>query len=873
MKKDLKALKDEPTVQSGNLFPVVGVGASAGGLDAFKKFIKAIPENSGMAYVLVQHLSRDHESLLPGLLQKITTIPVTEIFDEIKVEPDNIYIIPSNTMLMANDGVLQLSPRPEKSPNGLNLPIDLFFNSLAEVHLSHSIGVVLSGTGSDGTMGLKAIKENGGITCVQDTVSAEYPGMPMSAINAGVADFILLPEEIPGRLFGIKALIEKNDAAFHNDPAENESFIKQILFILRLRKGTDFSDYKRPTITRRIFRRMIITKNDGYAGYIKFLVENKSEQDDLYSDMLIQVTSFFRDAKVFDMLCDRVFPYIIQQSAPDAQVRIWIAGCSSGEEAYSMAMCFREALGDDRKDVQIFATDISEQAIRKARAGIYSAKELSEIRPERLRIFFTKTGDGYRVNKQLREMCVFAVHNFIKDPPFSKIDLVSCRNVLIYMEPYLQKKALANFHYSLGPKGILLLGKAETAGIASDLFATMEKHEKLYSRKDAPAKFMHVANPRTSDHLNTAPKDLKSGKMATNLQKSADELMLRRYNPVGVVIDENLDIVHFRGNTALYLQQAEGKPSHNILRMAKSGISFELRNMLLKLKKGSPVIKENIRIENGENAKMVTIEIIPMTEMADPHCLVLFHAITHTMHSVPLVSPLSEEKRDVRIRQLEKELEQNMEDMRNITEDQENVNNELQSANEELLSGSEELQSLNEELETSKEELQSTNEELTVLNQELLSLNEQLNNAVHDQELARKQAETHSLMVHDLLVAAPVFVCTMTGPEHKCDVVNDLFQHLIGNREVKGKSLLSIVPELKEQGFDVLLDKVYTTGIPYTGVEVPLMHMHNENRNGGKRYFNFSCQPVYDGHKIIYGILFLGYEVTGQVSVKNLLLK
>lgn len=725
----MKTINGTTPILSSNTFPVVGIGASAGGLDAFQKLLKAIPEKSGMAYVLVQHLDPSHESLLPALLQKVTKIPVMEISDDMKVLPDHIYIIPSNKMLIANDGVLQLSPRPEKNKNERNLPIDLFFTSLAEVHQAHAIGVVLSGTASDGTKGLKAIKDYGGLTFAQDEASAAFEGMPQSAAQAGVVDFILPPEEIPAKLVEIKQQIDRGEDVIQTVPAEEEDVFKKILSLLRLRKKTDFTYYKQTTIRRRIFRRILLNKNEGAADYLTYLRKNKTEQDALYQDLLIPVTSFFRDHKVFDHLCESVFPLIVKNKMPGEPIRVWIAACSTGEEAYSVAICLKEFLGDKSEKAQVFATDISEPAIAKARIGLYKKTEVEGLTPHRLQEFFTKKGDHYQVNKEVREMCVFAVHNFLKDPPFGKIDLVSCRNVLIYMEPYLQKKALTTFHYALQPKGFLLLGRSETSASVPELFTSTDKGDKLFTRKDVPASFMHVASPRIEKNLQDLTVDTASEKRYTDFQKTADEIILRRYTPAGVVVNEAMDIVHFRGNTNAFLEQAPGKPSHNLLKMAKSSLAFELRNILHKTKKeNSAVIKENIPLQVDGSQRMITIDAIPLPNIVEPHYLVLFYdtpiSVNTKKGNAQKVASSKKDENFLRAQHLEKELTQTREDMRSITEDQEAANEELQSANEELLSGSEELQSLNEELETSKEELQSTNEELT-------SLNEQVNAARH----------------------------------------------------------------------------------------------------------------------------------------------
>jgi two-component system CheB/CheR fusion protein len=729
----MKANKEKSKILSSNLFPVVGIGASAGGLDAFKKLLRAIPENSGMAYVLVQHLDPTHESLLPEILQKVTSIPVLEVSDDIKVQPNNIYVIPSNKMMVANDGVLELTTRPEKTKSIRNLPIDLFFTSLAEVHQTHAIGVVLSGTASDGTLGLKSIKDHGGITFAQDEESAAYEGMPNSAVQAGVVDFVLPPEKIPEKLLELTKIITTSDGIEQNLPLEDEEVFKQIISLLRIRKGTDFTYYKQTTIRRRILRRMALNKNDEPVAYLKYLRENKTEQDVLYQDLLIPVTSFFRDSKTFDNLFETVFPLIVKNKSAGETIRVWVAGCSTGEEAYSIAICFREFLGDhpmtaSGERVQIFATDISEPAIAKARMGIYTKIELASVPLQRLKEFFTKTNGSYQVNKQVRDMCVFATHNFLKDPPFGKIDFISCRNVLIYMEPYLQKKALTTFHYALNPKGSLLLGKSETISSVPDLFAPSAKNDKLFSRKDVPGRFMHIASQRSEKSLAEINTGSNYENKRTDFQKTADDIILSKYTPAGVVINEAMDIVHFRGSTGNYLEPSPGKASLNLLKMAKQGLVFELRNILHKAKKdNAPVIKENIPLIINGSPQKITIEAMPLPNVIEPHYLILFHNYASPLPAKPGPSiKRTKEEKVLRIQQLEQELLQTREDMRSITEDQEAANEELQSANEELLSGSEELQSLNEELETSKEELQSTNEELTVVNEEMIGLNEQV---------------------------------------------------------------------------------------------------------------------------------------------------
>ena len=546
-----KTDKNKTKILSKNLFPVVGIGASAGGLEAFKKLIKAIPEHSGIAYILVQHLHPDYSSSLPDILQRETIIPVHEISDNVKVEPDHVYIIPANKMLVATDGILQLSPRPSKEHR--NMPIDIFFSSLAEVHQSHAIGVVLSGNGADGTLGLKEIKDHGGITFAQDPDSAGYDAMPQSAIKSGVVDFILSPEEMPKQLLKLNAtynILPSSEHAIPKELTEEESF-KQVLSILRFNNGVDFTYYKQTTIRRRILRRMVILKLERIADYQAYLKQNKTEQDILFQDVLIPVTSFFRDPKIFEHLCNTVLPELIKDKSSVNPLRIWVAGCSIGKEAYSIGMCIHEYLSDKISNIriQIFATDVSEKSIARARSGVYQKSEMEGVSEERIKQFFTKTNGSYQVKKTIRDMCVFATHNFLKDPPFAKIDLISCRNVLIYLEPFLQKKAFTIFHYALNPKGYLWLGKSETTGSSSEYFLPFGIKDKFYTRKSFPGRFMNV----TSESREETLKDKDYGLQLTerkkdDFQKDADDILLSKYTPPGVIVNDQFDIVQFRGS-------------------------------------------------------------------------------------------------------------------------------------------------------------------------------------------------------------------------------------------------------------------------------------------------------------------------------------
>jgi two-component system CheB/CheR fusion protein len=704
-------------------FPVVGIGASAGGLSAFKKLLDAIPVNSGMAYVLVQHLHPDHESNLVEILKPYSKIPVHEIINDINLVPDNIYVIPQNNNLVTVDGVLQLEKR--RRGTHINRAIDIFFESLAEVHKSFAVGVVLSGTAFDGTMGLKKIKEYGGATLAQDPESAEFKSMPQSAIDSDAADYVLLPENIPAQLIEINSSYETSHAYSEEDNIPEDEVMLKIINTVFLRTGNDFKHYKQPTIRRRVARRMVVTRKETLQSYYHYMRNDKAEQDALFNDLLIPVTYFFRDGKFFEKLTEEVFPALIQNSANNS-LRIWIAGCSTGEEAYSMAILLHEYLSENNiRDlrVQIFASDISEKSIAKARSGIYAPMDIQQVSESRVNNYFIKREGSYHINKVIRDMCVFAVHNFIKDPPFASIDLISCRNVMIYLDSYLQGKVMSSFHYALKEKGFLFLGKSETAANAQNLFEPFEKHEKIYTRKFAPGRYVLEPFRPVPIHIRVREGIESKAIPETDFRKMASDLIFAKYTPAGVVINEHQEIVHFHGDTSYFLLPSPGKPNFNLLKMAREGIAFELRNALVKIKEtAGPVIKENIIIKNLPY--LVSFEIIPL-DNHDNNLLVLFH-------KRPIPANDDEDKPDrntarkQRITELEKELSQMREDIKRVTEEQQTAYEELQTTNEELLSSSEELQALNEELETSTEELQSNNEELMCVNDELLDRQEQL---------------------------------------------------------------------------------------------------------------------------------------------------
>ncbi|MGF7081034.1 CheR family methyltransferase [Mucilaginibacter sp. UYCu711] len=724
------------TTSSTVLFPVVGIGASAGGLEAMKQFLQALPAKTGMAFVFIQHLSPNHVSILPEILERVSPIPVQQVTDLVKIEPDRLYIVPENKVVTTTDGVLHLEPRINNHKK--NDIIDQFFSSLGLVHQSYAVGIVLSGALSDGTVGLQVIKSYGGLTFAQDNRSANFDSMPSSAVKAGVIDFVLPPAKIAERLIEVNKLFQ-SDAAISGDIAKSEDQIfKQILAVLRTRRGVDFQNYKSSTLKRRIIRRMALSKTESPSVYLEKLRESKGEQDALYNDMLISVTSFFRDPDTFAVVCSEVLPELLRPKLEKQEpLRIWIAGCATGEEAYSMAICLHEQLGDKvaALKIQIFATDISETAITKARTGMYRTAEMEGLSQSRIQQFFTKMDGSYQVNKSIRDICVFAHHNLLKDPPFSKVDLLSCRNVMIYLEPVLQAKALTIFHYALNKDSFLWLGKSETIGRHTDIFSPFKAADKLYRRKGPVGRYFDVTSYARETMFKELNDDLRKDE-EKDIFEMAEEAILEKLTPPCVLVNEKFDVIQFKGTTDHWLALPKGKPSFNLLKIAREEIAYELQSLLLNAKKTlEPSYKYAIPYKYNDLQHFVNLQALPLSSAHDVFFLVVFQPASSTgiqpnMFEAPrLHDDDSYDGAALRIEHLERELIQTRANMRMITEEQETANEKLQSYNEELLSAGEEQQSLNEELETSKEELQSTNEEIIIVNKELIDRNEQLNNA------------------------------------------------------------------------------------------------------------------------------------------------
>lgn len=714
------------------LFPVVAIGASAGGLEAISELLEHLPKDLGMAYVIIQHLAPNHTSILPELLEKKTSMPVNKVEDNMHVKPNEIYVIPPNAYMSIVDSKLKLMPRT-KSGSTYHA-IDFFFTALAPVYKSNAIGIILSGTANDGTEGVKEIKAEGGITFAQDE-SAKYQGMPQSAADAGYVDFILSPKEIAREL----ASISKHPFGLAPEKSlpENEDEIRRILIILNTRQGVDFSCYKKSTVYRRIVRRMVLNKLKTLKEYTQLLRENEKEIGLLYKDLLINVTSFFRDPSIYQTVVKRLLPEIIKGRKATDAIRIWVPGCATGEEACTIAISFIEFFNEKgiNMPLQIFATDLNSAAIEQARAGIYAKSALISLSADRIERFFVRNNGSYQVTKQLRDVCVFAPHNLLKDPPFSRMDIVSCHNVLIYLEPESQKKVLQKFHYALKPTGYLLLGKSETAGSAGDIFNVVDKENKIYSKKAVNRLINFDFSSRASFLENLPPEnEMLPETDMPDIEKEADRVLLTEYVPASVLINTDLNIIGFRGNTTPYLQPAMGKASFHLLKMVRDDLVFELKALLDRAKQeGRRVKKENISFQVDDRYEEVNIEVIPLRAKGnETYYLTIFKGDPSTVESTLVRKPVKGEEENANSRRLAL-LEQQLKDARNhiksISEECESTREELQSSNEEVLSSNEELQSMNEELETSQEELQSINEELTTINDELQHRNIELKEA------------------------------------------------------------------------------------------------------------------------------------------------
>lgn len=707
-------------------FFVVGIGASAGGIKALSDFFANVPRDSGMAYVVILHLSAQHESNLPALIQTKTSMPVSQVTESVEVEPNHVYVIPPSKYLVMMDGMIRLA-EPER-PKGAHTSIDLFFRTMAKAYGKDAIAIVLSGTGADGTLGLGQIKEEGGFVIAQDPAEAEYDDMPRSAINTSRVDLILPVAEMPARLVALRdgaerlQLLERGEeeAGFtdQDDPA-----LRELLTILRVGTGNDFSHYKRPTLMRRIRRRMQVHELIDLSAYVAFVREHPDEVAALMRDLLITVTNFFRDHEAFEALGKGVVPALFAGKGSADQVRVWSAGCAGGEEAYSLAMILAEYVEGitDRPTIQIFATDIDERTIAEGRECVYPRTIDLDVSPERLRKFFIKEDSHYRIKKALRETVLFATHNITRDPPFSRLDLISCRNLLIYLNREMQERVLEVFHFALRPGGYLFLGSSESADATPGQFVVIDKKNRIYQRSS------RVSVVRTASGLLAAKWPIKIPDTSTAAElRSPGQLheeVVERLAPPSVLIDDDYNIIHTSAHAGRYMQVSGGEPSHNLLRLAHPDLRLDLRSALLELKmrETDGVIESrrlSIKLDGQTRSVTMTVRSVPPSLRPDSGSfLVTFDETTDVM---PIGAPQAESKSggsEVAGR-LERELQRTKDQLRVTIEQYETSTEELRASNEELQAINEELRSATEELETSKEELQSVNEELTTVNQE-----------------------------------------------------------------------------------------------------------------------------------------------------------
>jgi two-component system CheB/CheR fusion protein len=800
-------------VPTSKPYPIVAIGASAGGIEAMQELLAHLPGQTGMTFVYVQHLGEETDSNLAAVLGRATPMTVKNAEDDEPLKADHLYVCTPGQTISIEQSTLRLQQRdPTEHPQ---LPINKLFFSLSEHTRVPVIGIILSGADSDGVLGLKAIKVSGGLTFAQGD-TARFQSMPQNAIAEGAVDLVLSPREIAEELARIASQKETFYNAIQDLSEESiqnrDQHLLGILQLLHRSVGVDFRFYKMNTIKRRIIRRMMLHKIDSIEAYVQYLRAHTAEINLLYQDLLINVTTFFRDPESMEYLREHVLPEIVKSKGDNDPVRIWVPACSSGQEAYSLAMIVVEALGDKMggTPVQIFATDLSEMVINKARLGIYGKDDVSDIPQKRLQRFFTRSEGSYRIVKSIRDLCVFATHNVAKDPPFSRIDIISCCNLLIYLDTSLQRKLMATFHYALNNNGYLVLGKSETVGTATNLFAPVDKKLKIFSKKkDGNAKALYemgfsLPDPQRFSAIDEQRPARKGGRPDQDMERVMDDLLLAKYIPAAVLVNGDLDILQFRGATGLYLEPAPGRASLNLMKMARTGLGFELRNIVHKVKSsGRPVRKEGLDMMYPGESRKVNIEAMPVTTDGEEHFfLIVFQQATADAAAADTAG-------DERSQQLERELSALREDMRAIVEAQEAANEELQSANEEIVSANEELQSINEELETSKEELESSNEELITINQELQLRNEEL---AESQEYAEAVFNTigESLLVLDnslrVKTANNAFLSTF---KTKID-------------EIEGRLLFDLsagqwnIPQLREFLYDTVLQQTRSANFEIT---------------------------------------------------------
>jgi chemotaxis methyl-accepting protein methylase/PAS domain-containing protein len=735
-------------------FPIVGIGASAGGLEALEQFIRNVPAGSGIAFVIVQHLDPTHKGIMSELLQRGTGMKVLQVKDRTKVQPDCVYVIPPNKDMSILRGVLHLL-KPVAA-RGLRLPIDFFFRSLAQDQQEHSIGVILSGMGSDGTLGLRDIKEKAGVALVQEPATAKFDGMPRSAIDAGLADIVAPVNELPGKIIAYlhrTPLIARTEVILED---KAQSALEKAVILLRAQTGHDFSLYKRNTLYRRIERRMGIHQIDKMLDYVHYLQENTQELDLLFKELLIGVTNFFRDPAAWEQMRDHAIPTLLANQSTGQALRAWVPGCSTGEEAYSLAIVFKEAVEKAKLKgnfaLQIFATDLDKDGVDKARQGIFPRNIAADVSEERLSRFFTEEEGGFRVRKEIREMVIFAPQNLIMDPPFTKLDILTCRNLLIYLDSEVQQKLFPLFHYSLNPGGILFLGSAETIGASTNLFTSLNSKARIFRRKEPALRPEPVEFPSSFNRSQpSGPKVQPPSKPPVSLQSMADDLVLQRYAPPSVLANDKGDIFYISGRTGKYLEPAAGKANWNLFAMAREGLRYELAGAFQKaLRQKKCVTLRQLRADANGNGQFVDVTIQRLDEPGPLQGLLMV-VFTDVAGPLTVKAMRHSQKSRAPVAELERELLKVRAESRTSHQEMQTSQEEIRSANEELQSSNEELQSTNEELTTSKEEMQSLNEELQTVNAELQAKVEELSRASNDMKNLLNSTDIATLFLDDAL--------------------------------------------------------------------------------------------------------------------------
>lgn len=847
---------NDPNNTEGNLgstphsFPVIGIGASAGGLDAFERFFKEMPPNAGMAFVIIQHLDPTRESMLVELLQRYTYMPVQEITDGIRVEPDNVYVIPPNTNTSFNDGRLQLLEPTERRYH--RLPIDFFFRSLAEDQRHRAIAILLSGTGSDGTLGIKAIKEQGGMAMVQDPMSAQHAGMPESAMRTNIIDFVDEPEMLP------KLLINYINQFFEHSHSTNiakfSDYLPKVYAMVSQQLGHDFSQYKENTIIRRIQHRMAIKQIKDISSYTKFLHDNPEEIEYLFREFLIGVTHFFRDQEAFDALRDLVIPNLWQERNRD-EIRVWVPGCSTGEEAYSIAILIHSHMlrTSNWRKIQIFATDIDEEALDIARRGMYAKNIVSDVPEEYLKRYFVDKPDQYRIVDDIRDMVIFATQSIIKDPPFSHVDLISCRNLLIYLGATQQKRVVPMFHYALRPRGYLFLGAAESLNGFDNLFSPVVSKQKIFRRLEGEAVlntdwefFSRPRRQKVSQNPDENPR------RQSQIENATQRLILQEFTPTYVVVDDQGEIVHFHYRTGRYLQPAAGAPTNNLLQMAREGLKLPLTTALNNAtRQRQRVVKHNVRfVSEGRvfNANIIVEPIVSPGALQGLYMIIFEEVLTTPRpagDATEEFEEVDESDAKARVRFLESELQTTRQYLQTTIEELEYTNEELQSSNEELQSSNEELQSTNEELETAKEELQSINEELVTVNNELGTKIELLSHANSD--------------LQNLLASIEIGIVFLDS-QFTIQRFNRFATKLLNLIEADhGRPIEHITGKLRYSDFREDAEKVLETLIP----------LEKEVATTDGHWYVMGVRPYRTVDNVISGVVITFSEITEQKSVQE----